>query len=723
MSLEASRRAFLQASAIGGGMLLMFGIGDAAAEVAPVLNAYVRIGPDGIVTIKAPNPEIGQGVKTMLPMLIAEELDVDWKSVRVEQADSNPALYGRQFAGGSTATPLHYEPLRRVGAAARQMLIAAAASQWGVSAAECATDVGACLHKASGRKLRYGQLAAKAALLPAPDPDSLTLKDPSAFRIIGKPQMGVDAPKIVVGEPLFGIDVTRPGLLYAIYEKCPVFGGAVKGANMDEIRALPGIKGAFIVHGVDGAPALSEGVAIVADNWWRANRARTKLKVDWDEGATANDGSEGFAAQAKTLFAQPPQLSIRTDGDVDGALKSAAKVIEADYVYPFLSHATLEPQNCAVEVRQGAVEIWAPTQNPETGRAQVAKALGVDPSSITIHIMRSGGGFGRRLQVDSMVEAAVIAKLAGAPVKLLWTRSDDLAHDFYRPGGFHRFRAGLDADGRLAALSDHFVSFGHGEHFLGSANIDATEFPANFVDNLSFGASLIPAGVPTGPWRAPRSNALAFAFQCFIDEAAHAAGKDPLAFQLALLTREGKRPPGPKGSFSAERMKGVLQHVGEMAAWGKPAALPAGTGRGVACYFSHAGYFAEVAQASVDRDGQVRVHKVWVAADVGNQIVNPSGAITQVQGAVIDGLSAALGQAITFDKGRVTQTNFGDYPLLRIDRAPEVEVSFLATDHAPTGLGEPALPPAAPALCNAIFAACGKRVRTLPIDASQLKAA
>ncbi len=721
MSLEPSRRAFLKASAAGGGMLLLFGIGEAAAQTAPALNAYVQIAPDGVVTIMAKNPEIGQGVKTALPMLIAEELDVDWKDVRTEQAISDPAAFGRQFAGGSTATPLNYEPLRRVGAAARQMLVAAAASQWGVAATECSTEAGVVLHKASGRRVRYGQIAAKAATLPAPDPDSLTLKDASAFRIIGKPQMGVDAPKIVTGQPLFGIDVTRPGMLYAVFEKCPVFGGTVKGANLDEVRSQPGVKGAFIVNAAPGAPSLSEGVAIVADSWWRANRTRKQLKVDWDEGATAQDSSDSFAAQAKALFEQPPQLAIRKDGDVDAAFASAAHLIEADYAYPFVAHASLEPQNCTAEVRGGKVEIWAPTQNPEVGRPQVAKALDVDPADITIHLVRCGGGFGRRLQVDYMVEAALIAKLAGAPVKLVWNRTDDLTHDFYRPGGFHRFKAGLGADGKLVAFSDHFVSFGHGERYVGSGNMDATEFPANFVDNLSYGASLIPTGVPTGPLRAPRSNALAFAFQSFLDEAAHAAGQDPLAFQLALLTREGARPDGPKGGFSAERMKGVLQHVAEMTAWGRAPPLPAGRGRGLACYFSHLGYFAEVVEASVTPDGQVRVHKVWIAADVGRQIVNPSGAETQAQGAALDGVSVALGQAVTIDKGRVVQTNFGDYPLLAIDQAPDVEVSFLITDHAPTGLGEPALPPAAPALCNAIFAACGKRVRRLPIDPSLLK--
>jgi isoquinoline 1-oxidoreductase subunit beta len=721
MSLEPSRRTFLRASAAGGGMMLLFGIGEAAAQIPPALNAYVQIAPDGIVTIMAKNPEIGQGVKTALPMLIAEELDVDWKDVRTEQAISDPAAFGRQFAGGSTAMPMNYEPLRRVGAAARQMLIAAAAGQWGVPAAECSTMSGVVEHKASGRRVRYGQIAAKAAALPAPDPGSLTLKDVSAFRIIGKAQMGVDALKIVTGQPLFGIDVTRPGMLYAVFEHCPVFGGTVRGANLDEVLSQPGVRGAFIVKAVEGAPSLSEGVAIVADSWWRASRARKQLKVDWDEGLTAQDSSASFAAQAKALFDQPPQLPIRKDGDADAVFASAAHVIEADYAYPFVAHASLEPQNCTAEVRGGKVEIWAPTQNPETGRPQVAKALGVDPSDVTIHLVRCGGGFGRRLQVDYTVEAALIAKLAGAPVKLVWDRTDDLTHDFYRPGGFHRFKAALAADGKLIAFTDHFVSFGHGERYVGSGNMDATEFPANFVDNLSYSASLIPTGVPTGPLRAPRSNALAFAFQSFLDEAAHAAGQDPLAFQLALLTREGARPSGPKGGFSAERMKGVLQHVADMTAWGRGQALPAGRGRGLACYFSHLGYFAEVVEASVTQDGQLRVHKIWIAADVGRQIVNPSGAETQAQGAALDGVSVALGQAITIDKGRVAQTNFGDYPLLAIDQAPDVQVSFLITDHAPTGVGEPALPPAAPALCNAIFAACGKRVRSLPIDPSLLK--
>jgi isoquinoline 1-oxidoreductase beta subunit len=655
-------------------------------------------------------------------MLIAEELDVDWKDVRTEQAIADSAAYGRQFAGGSLATPMNYDPLRRVGAAARQMLIAVAAQQWGVAAADCTTESGVVIHAASGRRLAYGALAARAAMLSPPDPAKLTLKDPKTFKIIGKSVTGVDTPKIVKGEPLFGIDVTRPGMLYAVYEKCPVFGGKVRSANLDDVRRLPGVKGAFVINAVDGAPSLSDGVAIVADSWWRANKARETLKVDWDEGPVADQSSDGFAAQAAALFKQAPQLSIRKDGDADAAFASAARVVEADYAYPFVAHASLEPQNCTAEVTGTKVEIWAPTQNPEAGRPQVAKALGVQPANITIHMIRCGGGFGRRLMIDYMVEAAMISKLSGAPVKLMWTRQDDLRHDFYRPAGFHRFKGGLDANGKLVAFSDHFVSFGQGGHFASSANMGAGEFPANFVENVSYGASLIPLGVPTGPLRAPGSNALAFVFQSFVDELAHAGGQDPLQFQLALLSQGRAALPGGSGpGFDAERMRGVLQHVAEMTAWGQGPALPAGTGRGLACYFSHLGYFAEVVQARVSPAGEVRVDKIWIAADVGSQIINPTGAETQVQGAALDGISVALGQAVTIDKGRVVQSNFGDYPLLRINRAPAVEVSFHLTDHSPTGLGEPALPPVIPALCNAIFAACGKRVRTLPIDPNALK--
>ena len=716
---QASRRGFLTAGvAAGGGLLLGFSLApkaDAAMDgpnkedtgVGAKINHYVHVGTDGQVTILSKNPEIGQGVKTMLPMLIAEELDVDWKNVRTAQAPADTTVYGLQFAGGSTATPLNYDPLRRVGAAGRHMLIAAAAQTWNVPEAECETASGVVHHKASGRKLGYGPLGAKAATIPPPDPSKLTLKDPKDFKIIGVSQPGVDSPLVVTGKPLFGIDVTVPGMLYATYDKCPVFGGKVVSANLDEVKAVKGVKDAFVVKGGSSLDGLLDGVAILADTWWTANKARETLKVVWDEGPTAAQSSASYAAQAAELFKQPPANIIRKDGDFDAALARAAKVVEAEYAYPFLTHATLEPQNCTVSIRDGKAEIWAPTQNPESGRQLVAHTLGMKAQDITIHMIRCGGGFGRRLANDYMVEAAAIARQAGVPVKLVWNRKDDMQHDFYRPAGFHRFKAGLDASGKVVAFSDHFVTFGDPPRYASSANLGVTEFPARAVDNLQFGVSSMPSGVPMGPLRAPGSNALAFVFQSFIDEMAVAANKDPVQFRLDML-----------GAPAAARQRGVLERVAKESGWGTKT-FPKGTAMGVAFYYSHQGYFAHVIQASVARNGAWKVDKVWVAADVGRQIINPTNAMNQVQGAVIDALTHGSA-AITIRNGRVQQANFDTFPPVRINAAPPVEVHWVLTDNPPTGLGEPALPPVMPALCNAIFAATGKRVRSLPIVPAEI---
>ena len=714
----ASRRAFLRASvAVGGGLLLDFSIPGVIANAradspasAPALNAFVQVSSDGIVTIISKNPEIGQGIKTMLPMLIAEELDVDWSSVRIEQALSDPARYGVQFAGGSRATPMNWDALRRVGAAARQMLVTAAAQTWSVPGAQCATESGKVIHVPTKRSLSYGRLASQAAAVPPPDLASLPLKDPKDFKIIGKSHAGIDSPLVVTGQPLFGIDVTVPDMLYAVFAKSPVFGGTAQSANLDAIKAQPGIRDAFIVRGGGVFNGLASGVAIVANNWWLANKARDMLEVVWDEGATAAQSTEGFARQALQLSAQVPAAKVASEGDVLQALAASAKQLEAAYSYPFLSHATLEPQNCTAHFHDGKVEIWAPTQNPDAGRKIVAKTLGITDADITIHMIRCGGGFGRRLMNDYMVEAAWISKQVGAPVKLLWNRQDDVQHDFYRPAGFHFFKAGLDGAGKLQAFKDHFVSFGENGKAASSADLSANEFPAKFVANLELGMSLLPLGVPTGPLRAPGSNALAYVFQSFIDEIAHAAGQDPLQYRLGLL---GERRV--VGSFDTGRMIDVLTLVREKSAWGKRTPGK-GSGMGVAFYYSHLGYFAEVVHATVGAGGRVTVDKVWVVGDVGSQIINPTSAENQVQGAALDGIGEALGQAITLDNGRVVQSNFDDFLLLRMNQAPPVEVHFLKTDHPPTGLGEPALPPVVPALCNAIFAATGVRIRSLPID-------
>ena len=757
---DASRRAFLKVSAAaGGGMVLALTV-PALAEAAttylgpepknlPELNGFIRIGADGIVTIMGKNPEIGQGIKTMLPMLIAEELDVDWKDVRIEQADLDPGRYGAQFAGGSFATPMNFDPQRRTGAAARQMLIAAAAATWGCSTADCATEAGHVHHMPSGKKLNYGALAAKACTLPPPDLAKVALKDPKDYRIIGKWTAGVDNPLIVTGQPLYGIDVVRPGMVYATYTKAPVFGAKVASANLDEIKAMPGVTHAFVVEGDGDLTGLNPGIAVVADSWWRAQKARRALKVVWAEHPTASQSSAGFAAQALALSQQPAHATIRKDGDAHAALASAAKVVEAAYSYPFLAHVPMEPMNCTAEVTPGKIELWAPTQNPDSGRQLVAKTLGVKlppPSNpfgppappappipgqpeIVIHITRSGGGFGRRLSSDFMAEAAWIASKVGKPVKLVWDRTDDIQHDVaYRPAGFHYFKGGLDASGKLTAFHDHFVTFGEKGQTSNSADLSNTEFPARVVDNLLTERSLIPLGVPTGPLRAPGSNALAYVHQAFFDELAHAGGRDPIEFQLELLgaPRELPAPPGGPGPFGPQpqfhtgRMRGVVELVRDKSGWGKQT-LPARTGLGFACYYSHLGYFAEVVKVRVDEDGTVHPLKVWIAADCGRQVINPSGAENQVVGACIDGIGAALHQAITIENGHVVQTNFNNYQLIRMREAPVVEVFWRVTDFPPTGLGEPALPPAIPALTNAIFAATGKRVRSLPVDTSLLK--
>ena len=731
-----SRREFLRASAIAGGGILLASylepLTAAAARLpfAPsggTLNAFIRITPDGIVTIVSKNPEIGQGVKTALPMLVAEELDVEWKNVRVEQAPLDTKRFTQQFAGGSLATPNNWLPLRRAGAAGRAMLVAAAAERGGVPAAECDTAKGFVRHGASRRRISYGEIASAAAAMPVPDLASVPLKDPKSFTIIGTRVRGVDNHAIVTGKPMYGIDVSVPGMLYATFVKSPVFGGKVASANLAEVKKQPGVRHAFVVEGGTALNGLLGGVAIVADSWWLAKKARDTLVVSWNEGTTATQGSVGFAEQAAALAAQPPQRVLRTDGDVDAALAGAAKVVRAEYSYPFIAHAPMEPQNCTAHFKDGKLEIWAPTQVPEGGRALVAGTLGLKDDDITIHITRSGGGFGRRLNNDYMVEAAWIAREAGAPVKLLWSREDDIQHDFYRPAGFHNFVGGVDANGRLVAWRNHFVSFGDGKSFAPSAGMGAGEFPARFVANYALAASMMPIGVPTGALRAPGSNGIAFAAQSFIDELAHAAGRDPLQFRLDLLAAE-QPAPAPTASagapqpapFDGARMRAVLTLVGEKSGWGKRP-LPRGTGMGVAFHFSHRGYFAEVVQASVSRAGELSVEKVWAVGDVGSEIINPSNAENQCQGAVLDGLAQALGQEITIDRGRTVQSNFHDFQLLRHAQAVPVEVHFLKSTFPPTGLGEPALPPVVPALCNAIFAATGKRVRSLPLSKQDLK--
>lgn len=720
-----ARRDFLRVTALAGGGLLLGayatparatgsptldGIGE-ADEFAP--SAFIRINVNGGVTLVNRNPEAGQGMRTTIAMLIAEELEVDLAAVTVEQAPGDSAKFGRQFLGGSSNTPSSWDEMRRVGAAARTMLVTAASGAWNVPVSECHALDGRVHHRTSGRSMAYGELVARAAALPAPDLRAITLKPSSEHRIIGKPMRNVDSAAIVVGKPLFGIDVQLPGMLHATFTKCPVFGGKVVSANLEQIKAMPGVRHAFVVAGGSDLTGLLSGVAIVADRWYQARDAQQRLQVQWDEGENATHSSVGYAAKADELAKGAWQAPLRNDGDVDAAFAGAAKVIEGNYSYPLLAHVTMEPMNCTARFENGKLELWVPSQSPDAARQMVTRTMGIAGPDITINLVRMGGAFGRRFMQDFAIEAAWIAREAKAPIKLLWTREDDIRHDFYRPAAFHFLKGAVDTNGKVTAWRNHFVSFGSNNRTVFDGGMQGTEFPARYVPNFSAGMSLQPLAPPTGALRAPQGNAMSFVMQSFIDELAHAAGQDPLQFRLKMLDGAGAPTPG----YDAARIKSILQLAADRAGWGTRK-LPARTALGIAFHYSHRGYFAEVVEATVSADKRVKVNKVWAVGDIGSVIINPLNAEAQVQGSVIDGLGQAMDQEITIDKGRVVEGSFREFPIVRMRNAPPVDVFFHKTDNTVVGLGEPSLPPVIPALCNAIFAVTGERVRSLPLSKS-----
>ncbi|MEO8685073.1 MAG: molybdopterin cofactor-binding domain-containing protein [Devosia sp.] len=724
MAEGVHRREFLVMASFAGlslGMAVTPLEGARAASVTPFApNDFITIAENGRIEIVSKNPELGQGIKTSLSMVIAEELDADWAHVSVRQADSDPARYGLQIAGGSRATWRHWDDLRLIGAAARAMLIAAAAARWQVPEQDCRTEKGVVVHPATDRRLGYGSLAREAARRPVPDPARLKVKDPGDFTIIGTPRGQVDTPAIVAGQPLFGIDVDLPDMVYAVIVRAPAFGATLVSCDLTRAKTKPGILGVETITGMGGA--IDDGIVIWADSWWQAEQARSALDARWSAGPVPHQDSDAFATLAARLAGEKPTKSVRRDGDPDHAFATAAKVVSARYSYPFIAHATLEPQNATALRRGDSLEMWVPTQDPDAGRKAIAKALGLAPSKIIIHLTRSGGGFGRRLNPDFMVQAAVLATRIGRPVQLLWSREDDFAHDFYRPGGDHFLSAALDAEGLPTAVRDHFVSYGRNGEFAPVAHLGAEEFPAGALEHLDYSASIIESAIPTGPLRAPRSNALSFAFQGFLDEVAEAGGKDPLDFRLWLLRQAANRPrlaPAIKGDmgFEPTRMAAVLERVAADAGWRDRKRRRRSLG--IAFYFSHMGYFAEVVEVARRANG-VGISKIWVAADVGRQIVNPGGAAQQVEGAVLDALSAATGQQIRFRNGAALERNFDSYRLLRIGDAPPVEISWVISDNPPTGLGEPAYPPLAPALVGALHALTGRRFRSLPVNLASL---
>jgi isoquinoline 1-oxidoreductase beta subunit len=719
-SARIPRRDFLKTSAaIGSGLCIAAYIPELAARTSEnppattavfAPNAFVRIAPDDSVTIIANHSEMGQGVYTSLPMLLNEELEADWSKIKVEAAPVDPAynhtVFGLQMTGGSTTTPSEWERFRKMGAMARLMLVDAAAQKWNVPASECIVEKGVVLHKSSGRRATYGSLVAVASQLKPPA--DIPLKDPKQFTLIGKPIRRLDTPSKTNGTAQFGLDVRLPGMLFALVARPPVFGGKV--VSFDASEALK-------IKGVRAVEQIPSGVAVIADRFWPAKLGREKLKITWDDGENANLSTPQMIADFSKQSASPGTIARKT-GDPSAALASAAKSITAEYDVPYLAHAMMEPLNCVVDLRADSCELWTGTQFETVDRANAAKTAGLAPEKVKINTTLLGGGFGRRANVasDFVVEAVHVAKVAKAPVKVIWTREDDLAGGWYRPMWHDRFAAGLDPSGNPIAWTHTIVgqSILTGTAFepygvkdgIDSASVEGAADLLYGIPNLQVDLHTPKIGVPVQWWRSVGHSHTGFSVESFFDEVAHAGGKDPCELRRTLLA-------------SQPRMLAVLNLVAEKAGWGKP--LAPGRGHGIATHFSFDSYVAQVIEASVEKDGTVRVHRVVCAVDCG-RTVNPDIVKAQMEGGIVFGLTAALKTEITLENGRVQQHNFYDYPMLRMFESPEIEVHIVPSEQNPTGVGEPSVPPVAPALTNAIFAVTGKRIRRLPIRASDLAA-
>ncbi|MEP6947607.1 MAG: xanthine dehydrogenase family protein molybdopterin-binding subunit [Acidobacteriota bacterium] len=715
------RRSFLKATLISGGALLVglnlpnasraaerFGI-TPVADAAFQPNAFIRIAPDGLVTVTVGQAEMGQGVLTSLPMIVADELEVDWANVAFEQGPAGKAfvnpMLGSQITGGSSSVKAFFGPLRKSAASVREMLVTAAAQKWGVAPESCKAMNGTVVHSASGRTAKYGDLLAAAALISPPVEPKL--KDPKDFRYIGRSMKRLDTPSKVNGSGVFGIDVRLPGMLTAVIARSPVVGGTVNTVDDSGARAIRGVR---------SVENLGHGVAVVADNYWAAHKGLNALKITWNKGKMASASSEAIYRAFAAAADGPNAIEAKKTGDIALGRSKAVKTIDAVYWTPFLAHATMEPMNATVDVRADGCDVWAGIQAQLSVQANVAKALKIAPEKINVHTTLLGGGFGRRLG-EYVIDAAILSKAVGKPVKVIWTREDDMQNDFYRPATYNKMSAGLDVAGKPVFWQHRLVN----DSIMASLGPSIFGFsppPDKLDDSATEGAHTLPydmqnllvdwvkgeTGVPVGFWRSVGSSHTAFSTECFLDELAHAAGKDPLDFRLSLLGKD-------------ERHAGALRLAAEKAGWRTPA--PKGIFRGIAVHESFGSYVAQVAEVSVT-SGAVRVHRVVCAVDCG-QVVNPDTVAAQMEGGIIYGLTAALYGEITLKDGSIDQHNFYDYKMLRMNETPKIEVYILPSTEKHGGVGEPGTPPIAPAVANAIFAATGKRIRSLPIRPSDLK--
>jgi isoquinoline 1-oxidoreductase beta subunit len=701
--MKVDRRGFLKTAA--GGLLVGFHLSRGSKLSAAVsdsvagnvsdnkLNAWVHVGTDDYVTLFIHKAEMGQGTVTSLSMLLAEELECDWNKIRTEFPGIDRAFGGNQGVVGSQSIRSSWQPLRQAGATAREMLIQAAAQKWGVDKTECRAENNAVVNTATNARLSYGELAEAAAKI-AP-PTGVALKDPSQFRIIGKPRKRLDTPEKTTGRAVFGIDVRVPNMLYAAAARCPVFGGKVASFDATKAKAMPGVK-----HVVQ----ISSGVAVVADNTWNAIQARNALAIQWDEGAHAGLSSAGIRQEWVELANQPGAVA-RQVGDAAGALAGAAKKIEAVYEAPYLAHAPMEPLNCTADVRADSCEVWASTQGQSSALQEAVRVTGLRPDQVKINTKYMGGGFGRRARADYIGEAVEASKAVGAPVQLTWAREDDMQQDWYRPASYTHFAGGLDADGWPVAMTGRIICppFGGMRNGVSSTATEGIADSPYAIPNVMVDYHAADPGIPVSYWRSVGYSQNTFFTESFIDELAAAGGKDAFEFRRKLL----EKSPRPLA---------VLELVAEKAGWGKP--LPAGRGRGIALVNNIGSFTAEVAEVSVTQ-GKLKVHRVVCAVDCGH-VVNPSGVEQQIQSGIVYGLSAAMKGQITIDRGRVQQANFHQYDVLRIDEMPVVEVYLVPSQAAPGGIGEASVPPIAAAVGNAIFAATGKRVRKLPMRVEDL---